>query len=152
MKEPGTYEYQLGDLVLPGIAHCTKKDILIFNTNHNAHSPVYVVESSILCNQMADTEIPICLAYNQYHYEAFVPDTDEDIRKTILLKQQFITGNYSFKMTDVFGVQERKISSKSFAEAAKNVPSGNFSSLKQKFDNNKIIWLYLPWTWTDSQS
>ena len=32
LKQSGTYEYKLGDLVLPGIAHCTRKDILIFNT------------------------------------------------------------------------------------------------------------------------
>ena len=43
LKESGAYEYELGDLVLPGIAHCTKKDILIFNTSQNAHSPIYVV-------------------------------------------------------------------------------------------------------------
>merc|ERR1712082_36012 len=28
LKQSGTYEYQLGDLVLPGIAHCTRKDFL----------------------------------------------------------------------------------------------------------------------------
>ena len=57
LKESRTYECQLGDLVLPGIAHCTKKDILIFNTSLVAHSPVYVIESSKLCGQNADTEI-----------------------------------------------------------------------------------------------
>ena len=102
LKKPGTYEHRLGDLVLPGIAHCTKKDILIFNTNPSAHRPVYVVEASSLCNQAANTEVPICLAYNQTHYEAFVPDSDEDIMKTILLKEQFVKGIYNFTMDDVF--------------------------------------------------
>ena len=29
LKESGAYEYNLGDLVVPGIAHCLKKDILL---------------------------------------------------------------------------------------------------------------------------
>ena len=102
LKESGAYEHTLGDLVLPGIAHCTKKDILIFNTNPSAHSPVYVVEASKLCHQAANTKVPICLAYNQTHYEAVVPDSEEDILKTILLKEQFLNGTYNFKFDDVF--------------------------------------------------
>lgn len=82
LKESGTYEYELGDMVLPGIAHCIKKDIVIFNTSPNAHCPVYVVEASKLCGTQVDNEIPICLAYDQSHYEAMVPDTFEDIMKT----------------------------------------------------------------------
>ena len=120
LKQSGTYEYQLGDLVIPGIAHCTKKDILIFNTNTNAHYPVYVIKASMLCNQTADNEIPICLAYNSSHYEALVPDTDEDIMRTILLKQEIIDGTYSLKMTDVFAInelQERKESPNTFTYA-----------------------------------
>ena len=35
LKQSGAYEYQLGDLVLPGIVHCVKKDIIIFNTSPN---------------------------------------------------------------------------------------------------------------------
>ena len=65
LKKPRVYEHQLGDFVLPGIAHCVKKDILIFNTSSSAHDPVYVVESSKLCNQQADTDVPICLGYDQ---------------------------------------------------------------------------------------
>ena len=94
LKKSGTYEYELGDLVLPGIAHCTKKDILIFNTSLSAHSPVYVIESSILCGQKADTEVPICLAYDQTHYEALVPDEEVDELMTMTLKNKIIDGNY----------------------------------------------------------
>ena len=92
-KESRIYENDLGDLVLPGIAHCTKKDILIFNTSPQAFCPVYVVESSKLCDQFASTEIPICLAYNQVHYEMLIPDTDEDTQKTIILKKEVISVN-----------------------------------------------------------
>ena len=91
LKESGTYEYTLGDLVVPGIAHCTKKDILIFNTSSHAHYPTYVVQASSMCGQAANNEIPVCLAYNQTHYEMLVPDTDEDIMKTIRLKHDIVS-------------------------------------------------------------
>ena len=130
LKQSGTYEYKLGDLVLPGIAHCTRKDILIFNTNQNAHYPVYVVQASMLSNQIADNEIPICLAYNQFHYEAFIPDSDEDILKTVQLKQEIITGTYSLKMEDVFAMtnQEESFESSnnpSYAQVVKKINLSN---------------------------
>ena len=90
LKTSGTYEYKLGDLVIPGIAHCTKKDILIFNTSHLAHYPVYVIEASHLCGQKANTEVPICLAYDQTHYEAMVPNSEEDELKTIAQKKVWL--------------------------------------------------------------
>ena len=100
LKKSGTYEYQLGDLVLPGIAHCVKKDIIIFNTSHLAHSPVYVVEASMLSGCPANNETPICLAYDQTHYEALVPDDEEDLVKIIALKRGVIGGTYQRKMED----------------------------------------------------
>ena len=100
MKQPGIYEHHLGDLAVLGIAHCTKKDILIFNTSARAHYPVYVIESSSLCGSPANTEIPICLGYDLTHYEALVPDTQEDILKTIELKQSIVEGTYDRKMDE----------------------------------------------------
>merc|ERR1712208_236196 len=76
-----------------------KKDILIFNTSNQAHSPIYVVESSLLCGQPANTEIPICLAYDQSHYEPLVPNTEQDIIKTIDLKKAVVEGIYQEKMS-----------------------------------------------------
>ena len=101
LKMPGVYEHELGDLVLPGIAHCTQKDILIFNTSMDAHRPIFVVEASKLCGQVANTEVPILLAYDQCHYEMLVPDNPEDIQKTIDLKHQFLSGIYDRKMEDI---------------------------------------------------
>ena len=106
MKQPHIYEHQLGDLVLPGIAHCTRKDILIFNTSSNSHVPVYVVEARSLCNQTPDTAIPVCLAYNQVHYEVLVPDTDDDIARTIALKQDLVEGRNPKSMKDIKGLLE----------------------------------------------
>ena len=100
LKESGAYEYRLGDLVLPGIAHCTRKDVLIFNTSPAAFCPVYVVQASTFGGS-ANSDIPVCLAYDQSHYEALVPDTNEDIQKSIELKDQYIRGEYSVRMKDI---------------------------------------------------
>ena len=117
MKQPGVYEHQLG------IAHCTKKNILIFNTSPSAHCPVYVVSAKTLCNEDTNTDIPICLAYDQSHYEALVPDTDEDIMRTIMIKQEIINGTYSLKMKDVFTLSEPK-DTFTYAEKVKiNLPN-----------------------------
>ena len=100
LKESGTYEYSLGDLVLPGIAHCMKKDILIFNTSPVAHCPLYVVSASTF-GSSANTEIPICLAYDQVHYESLTPDSLQDITKTIELKNSVLQGTYTLRMKDI---------------------------------------------------
>ena len=109
LKNTRAYECELADLVIPGIAHCTKKDILIFNTSPQAHSAVYVVPATMLCNTEADTEIPVCLAYNQVHYEMLVPNTDEDMMKTVALKKEILSGSYSVNMNDIFPPTHEKI-------------------------------------------
>ena len=101
LKKSGQYEYVLGDLILPVIAHCTKKDVLIFNTSPRAHSPIFVVQASTIGQRAADTQIPVVLAYDQSHYESLVPDTPEDIQKTIKLKERFINGEYRIGIGDI---------------------------------------------------
>ena len=107
LKNSRSYECNLGDLILPGVAHCVKKDVLIFNTSTSAHSPVYVIQSSSLCGQEADTEVPVCLGYNQVHYESLIPNRQEDIEKTVELKNQVINGNYkkTFAEIPLFSVE-----------------------------------------------
>ena len=113
LKQSGTYEVSLGDLIIPGIAHCTRKNILIFNTSAQAHSPIYVVTASTF-GEHADTEIPVCLAYDQSHYESLVPNSEEDINKTVVLSNKYLNGEYDFKMEDVpiFKKQEINLKSK----------------------------------------
>jgi hypothetical protein len=125
MKESGAYEFSLGDLVLPGIAHCTQKDILIFNTSPLAHSPVYVVEASTF-GGAANTEIPVCLAYDQAHYESLVPDTPEDIQKTIELKESVLRGEYTLKIQDIAALKVQLKDNTSFSYAS-IVKQGNNS-------------------------
>ena len=94
LQNSRTYQYDLGDLILPGIAHCIRKDILVFNTSSLTNSPVYVIESSRLAGEPNSTEVPICLAYNQVHYEALFPNTEDNVMRTIRLKRDIIEGNY----------------------------------------------------------
>ena len=138
LKKSGTYEYQLGDLVLPGIAHCVKKDIVIFNASHLAHSPVYVVEASMLAGLPANNEVPICLAYDQTHYETLVPDGEEDMLKIVALKRSVIEGNYHRRMEDFPLLRQDQ--SRSYAAAVKR--SNEESPLQNKniFRKTEEMW------------
>ena len=136
------YECQLGDLILPGIAHCTRKDILIFNTSPLAHHPVYVVEASMLLDKGANTEIPICLAYDQAHYEMLVPNTEKDVIETIRLKKEILEGNYSMTMKDLSETLDNeqyysKSENGTYAEVLKSSLEKN--TRKRKLTNTKQL-------------
>merc|ERR1712208_55159 len=117
LKETRAYEMELGDLIVPGIAHCTRKNILIFNTSELAHSPIYVIPASKF-GGTANTDIPVCLAYNQVHYEGLVPCSNEDIEKTIDLTQQFLNGEYNILMENIPIFKHQRIES-----IMRNLPS-----------------------------
>ena len=102
LKEPRNYEYQLGDYILHAIAHCTQKDILIFNTKpEGSFDPIYVIEASKLAGRPANSEIPVLLAYNDVHFESLFPNTEADEIKTVELKKAFITNAYTYKKSDI---------------------------------------------------
>jgi hypothetical protein len=42
-----------------------------------------LVPASLPCDKPSNTEVPVCLAYNQVHYETLVPNTIEDVQKII---------------------------------------------------------------------
>ena len=109
LKQSGTYELTLGDLVPPGIAHCTKKNLLIFNTSPQAHCPVYLISAATFGGS-ANSDIPVCLAYDQAHYESLVPCSDSDIEKAVILSKQVQSGEYDLKMEDIpiFGCTQSK--------------------------------------------
>ena len=110
LKQPYCYECPLGDFVLPAIAHCTRKDVLIFNTSlKGSWDPIYVVQSSEMGNRQANTEIPVLLAYDGVHYEGLVPDTLEDQEKTVILKKTYLSGDYAVQKKDipVFQVEKK---------------------------------------------
>ena len=91
IKQQGTYEVYLGDLIHPGIAHCIKKNILIFNTSEEAPCPVHVVPATNF-GGVTNSRIPIVLAYNQVHYESLIPKTNKDIECSIELCERVLAG------------------------------------------------------------
>ena len=126
------YEYDLGDFVLPAVAHCTRKDILIFNTNVAGNmDPLYVVQASTLGGSPANTDIPILLAYNSVHYEGLVPNSEEDIIKTIKLKNDYTNGRYNVSNRELPIVQNEITD-----EAILKSTNGNLAQ-KEIFDINK---------------
>ena len=60
-----------------GIARGCKKDLLIFNTSPEASDPIYVISASQFGGQI-DSDVPVVLAYNQFHYESLHPYSIED--------------------------------------------------------------------------
>ena len=146
LKQAGTYEVALGDLVPPGIAHCTQKNLLIFNNSTQAYKPIYVISAAIFGGS-ANSDIPVCLAYNQVHYESLVPCTQDDIQKTILLSQQVLSNEYNLKMANIpifenTGMVQHKSDSYDIqfpplASPLKNMTvSGTKSTLKRKEEQN----------------
>ena len=102
MLVPGAYERGIfGDLMLPGIACGARKTILIFNTNPACpHDPIYVVDPAQFDVQ-PDTEIPVVLCYNMYHYESMEPCTDKDVEATINLVKDYKEGRYNYSKEDI---------------------------------------------------
>ena len=100
LKNSKSYNCALGDFLMHAIAHCVKKDILLFNTTSKSFLPVYVVEASRLSGRLPNSDIPIVVAYNGKHYESLIPDTEEDVAKSIILKKQFLNNNYEKTKAD----------------------------------------------------
>ena len=129
LKNPGVYEVRLRDYVLNVIAHCTKKDILVFNTNlQTSPDPVSVVEAKTLGGQDTDNEIPVLLAYDGNHYEGLIPRSHQDIIKTIELKQHYLNGQYAIEKKDVL-------------EFLEHFENDNTGDRKRKGVNNNVTYL-----------
>ena len=94
LKNSKSYNCALGDFLMHAIAHCVKKDILLFNTTSRSFLPVYVIEASRLSGRLPNSDIPVVVAYDGKHYESLIPDTEEDIAKSINLKNQILNNDY----------------------------------------------------------
>ena len=145
LKNPRQYEHPLGDLVMPGIAHCIGKDILILNTSDQVQWCTQLVLASSLKGKHATTEIPILVAYDQVHYEGLVPNTEEDIQKSIELKSSLLENAFTEKVNS--NEELRKIynipTQLKFAEAVKifteeqDIKVGTNSKEKNKEDQKE---------------
>jgi hypothetical protein len=101
LRTPGGWDYQLGDLIIPGVAFTTNKNILIFHTSPGTgNSATSVILASQLGGQ-ADTEVPIVLAYSGSHYEGMVPVGEEDVVRTVKLVEQHRLATYNTTIWDI---------------------------------------------------
>ena len=87
-------------MMVPAIACGLRKKILIFNTNENyPHDPISVINPS-LYDVNPDSDIPLILAYNMWHYESIEPCNKNDIEETINIVMTYEAGNYEFSRKD----------------------------------------------------
>ena len=102
IMESGVYERGIfGDLMLFGIACGIKKTILIFNTSFDSpHDPIYICDPRKF-GVLPDTEIPLVMAYNLFHYESMHPVQQRDCEETIKLVTSYLDGSYKFGKKDL---------------------------------------------------
>ena len=79
-----------------------KKNLLIFNTNHNiSHNPIYVIRAEEYPGGKRDKPNPVILAYNGSAYESLDTCTSEDDTKAIKLVETVRKGEYNLKHSDI---------------------------------------------------
>ena len=74
--------------------------MLIFNTTVAAGKPIHVIPPTLF-GGVANTDIPVCLLYNQVHYESVVPVAQVDIDKTIDLVKDYLNDTYTLSNNDI---------------------------------------------------
>ena len=130
VKQPRVYEVEyFGDFVVPAVACGLKKTILVFNTSlRTPKTPVEVITPSIY-NVHPTTDIPIVLAYNEYHYESLHPESEVDVEKCIQLVNIFKEGNYHYTFNDLRALVSLEnvpiINNETEAVIVENVPITN---------------------------
>ena len=101
LKIPGTYATELSDLAMVAIARGCHKDILIFNTDKEAHSPIYTIRAEEYDGGIRDNINPVILAYNVHHYESLAPKTNEDCIRSLKLVESYKKGEYKLGQSDI---------------------------------------------------
>ena len=87
--------------MIPGIAFTLKKNILIFYTDATlADHPINVFTPGLLGGEV-DTNVPLVLAYNRSHYEAMIPETEEDEQRCSRLVELKMSGQYLAEMQNI---------------------------------------------------
>ena len=121
MRQPRNYEHALGDMVMAGIAHCNRVDILVIYTNANSFRSFDLIRADTFGGRPAVVDVPIIVAYNGYHYESLVPadaDASErsaEFKKAILRNEveSVISGNS--ELEELYGCQ-KFVASKSYSQ------------------------------------
>ena len=102
LKRPGIYDTELSNITMIAISRGLKKDLLIFNTNHNiSQTPLYVIRAAEYPGGKRDKPKLVILAYNGSHYESLDTCTSEDDTKAINLVETVRKGEYNLKYSDM---------------------------------------------------
>ena len=82
LRKSGNYNCWAGDLLLPGLAACMKRNVLVFNTYSEA-TEIYTVHlAETLGGKAARAYLcPLILCYDGSQYEGLEPSSEEDIIK-----------------------------------------------------------------------
>ena len=86
---------------LVAIARGCHKDILVFNTTEEAHSPIYAIRAEEYTGGKRDNINPVIVAYNGHHYESIEPMTNEDCLRSIRLVESYKKEEYPLEKKDI---------------------------------------------------
>ena len=102
LRMSGDWTSFLADLMMPGIAYTLRKNILVINTKPRELSmePITLILPDTF-GRPANTDIPLLLAYNGSHYEGFLPETKEDVLRSVELVREMKSRTYTVKVSDV---------------------------------------------------
>ena len=143
LLDPKTWDTDLGDLIVPGIALVVRKNLLIYRTNtQHGDSPILVVSPTEL-GGVADTPIPIILCYTGFHFEGLVPSTATDVEKTVLLVQAYEEGRVNVTSDEIPVLRKQKEErskgaskvgghKRTYAEVSASIPSTSTSNIPSK--------------------
>ena len=148
LKQSGIYEVDFfGDMVIHAIAKGCHKNILIFNTSLDASYPVYLIQAKEF-GGFVDTDIPVILGYNQYHYESLHPISDEDVAQTKQLVTKMVANEYQFEKKDILYFITPKTQSGPDLMRKEHSPSNSFRKTEWTLEQLKSIKRR---DWTDEQ-
>ena len=82
MRESGQFNCQAGDLMAPGLALVLEKNILVINTDPNTQN-IITVHLATQLGGIATSNIPLLLCYEKNHYVGLLPESDDDVKKTV---------------------------------------------------------------------
>ncbi|KAG5848184.1 hypothetical protein ANANG_G00095770 [Anguilla anguilla] len=102
LRTSGTWASDVGDYVLPGLAHLFRVHVLVYQTFYNPRqpTPIVVVPATVFGAEPFGRN-PVILGWNSSRYENFVCTSDESLRRTAELVEEWRSGAYAVSVHDV---------------------------------------------------
>ncbi|XP_064190762.1 uncharacterized protein LOC135254493 isoform X3 [Anguilla rostrata] len=102
LRTSGAWASDVGDYVLPGLAHLFRVHVLVYQTFYNPQqpTPIVVVPATVFGAEPFGRN-PVILGWNSSRYENFVCTSDESLRRTAELVEEWRSGAYAVSVHDV---------------------------------------------------